>query len=35
MDSVAAVVKSKIDMLLGEKDFVIAAIDGKCTSGLF
>ena len=33
MDSVAAVVKSKIDMLLGEKDFVIVAIDGKCTSG--
>ena len=33
MDSVAAVVKSKIDMLLGERDFVIVAIDGKCTSG--
>ena len=33
MDSVAAVVKSRIDMLLGEKDFVIVAIDGKCTSG--
>ena len=33
MDSVAAVVKSKNDMLLGEKDFVIVAIDGKCTSG--
>ena len=33
MDSVAAVVKSKIDVLLGEKDFVIVAIDGKCTSG--
>ena len=28
MDSVAAVVKSKIDVLLGEKDFVIVAIDG-------
>ena len=33
MNSIAAVVKSKIDMLLGEKDFVIVDIDGKCTSG--
>ena len=33
MDSVAAAVKSKIDVLLGEKDFAIVAIDGKCTSG--
>ena len=33
MDSVVAAVKSKIDVLIGEKDYVIVAIDGKCTSG--
>ena len=33
MDRVVTAVKSKIDMLLGEREFVIVAIDGKCTSG--
>ena len=33
MDRVVATVKAKIDMLLGEREFVIVAIDGKCTSG--
>ena len=33
MDSVVAAVTAKIDLLLKEKDFVIVAIDGKCTSG--
>ena len=33
MDGKVAAVKAKIDMLLEEKDFVIVAIDGKCTSG--
>ena len=33
MDRVVTAVKPKIDMLLGEREFVIVAIDGKCTSG--
>ncbi|MBR4289821.1 MAG: hypothetical protein IKT52_04180 [Oscillospiraceae bacterium] len=33
MDGVVAAVKSKINVLLEEKDFVLIAIDGKCTSG--
>ena len=33
MESRIAAVKSKIDVLLEEKAFVILAIDGKCTSG--
>ena len=33
MERVVTAVKSKIDMLLGEREFVIVAIDGKCTSG--
>ena len=33
MENIVAKVKQKIDALLKEKDFVIVAIDGKCTSG--
>ena len=33
MDRVVAAAKAKIDILLGEREFVIVAIDGKCTSG--
>ena len=33
MNSVVAEVSAKIDGLLREKNFVIVAIDGKCTSG--
>ena len=33
MNSVVAAIESRIDALLGEKNCVIVAIDGKCTSG--
>ena len=33
MKNIVAKVKMQIDALLNEKDFVIVAIDGKCTSG--
>ena len=33
MDRAVAAVKPQIDLLLEEKDFVLVAIDGKCTSG--
>ncbi len=33
MERVIAAVKPRIDALLKEKDFIIIAIDGKCTSG--
>ncbi|MBQ8359748.1 MAG: hypothetical protein IJX37_07570 [Oscillospiraceae bacterium] len=33
MESILTKVKSQVDALLGEKELVIVAIDGKCTSG--
>ena len=33
MDSILSTVKLQIDALMKEKDFIILAIDGKCTSG--
>ena len=33
MDNTTKNLKRKIDELLSEKDFVVVAIDGKCTSG--
>ncbi len=33
MDSMLEKVKKQIDELLAEKDFVLIAVDGKCTSG--